>query len=104
MTIQFNSDSNLTVHEEFGNKLKTQLLDELRRFTDHITRLEVHLSDENGHKHGEDDKNCLLEARVEGRQPIAVNAGGNTYELAVGRAIDKLKSLLDKIFGRMEDH
>jgi len=104
MTIQLNSDSSLTVHEEFGDKLKAQLLDELRRFTGHITRLEIHLSDENGHKHGENDKNCMLEARVEGRQPIAVKAGGNSYEVAVDRAIDKLKSLLDTVFGRMEDH
>lgn len=104
MTILFNSDNNLTVHEEFRDKLKIRFLDELKRFTSHITRLEVHLSDANGQKHGGNDKNCLLEARVEGRQPLAVKAEGNSYELAVDGAITKLKSSLDKAFGRREGH
>ncbi|MEO6252849.1 MAG: HPF/RaiA family ribosome-associated protein [Ferruginibacter sp.] len=104
MTIQFNSDNNLTVHEEFRDKLKNTLSEELTRFSEHITRLEVHLSDENGQKFGQNDKKCLLEARVEGRPPIAVSAGGNNYELAVDSAVDKLKSSLDTVFGRLKKH
>ena len=57
MTIQINTDSNLSVHEAFGNKLEGFLTDELSRFSEHITRLEVHLSDENGSKHGVNEKN-----------------------------------------------
>ncbi|MEO7306938.1 MAG: HPF/RaiA family ribosome-associated protein [Ferruginibacter sp.] len=104
MTIQFNSDKNLTVHEEFRDKLKNTLSEELNRFSEHITRLEVHLSDENGQKFGQNDKKCLLEARVEGRPPIAVSAGANNYELAVDSAVDKLKSSLDTVFGRLKKH
>ena len=104
MTIQFNADNNLTIHEEFRDKLKDLLTDELSRFSEHITRLEVHLSDENSHKQGQNDKKCLLEARVEGRPPIAVKAGAKNYELAVDAAVDKLKSSLDKIFDRMNHH
>lgn len=104
MTIQFNSDNNLTVHEEFRDKLKSTLADELNRFSEHITRLEVHLSDENGQKFAPNDKKCLLEARIEGRPPIAVSAGAKNYELAVNSAIDKLKSSLDSVFGRMSKH
>ena len=62
MTIEFNADNNLTIHEEFRDKLKDLLTDELSRFSEHITRLEVHLSDENSHKQGQNDKKCLLEA------------------------------------------
>ena len=104
MTILFNADNNLTVHEGFRNKLKDHLLDELERFSDRITRVEAHLSDDNGHKYGDADKNCLLEVRIEGRQPIAVKAGAGSYEVAVQRAIDKLKSSLDTIFSRMKEH
>ncbi|MFZ1259914.1 MAG: hypothetical protein WAQ93_05510, partial [Chitinophagaceae bacterium] len=71
MTIQLNADKNLTIHEAFGNKLKDMLNDELSRFSESITRIEVHLSDENGPKKGLNDKRCLLEARLERRQPIA---------------------------------
>ena len=104
MTIQFNTDKNLTVHKEFGDKLNGTLTNKLSRFSEHITRLEVHLSDDNGNKNGQDDKKCLLEARVEGRPPIAVTAGANNYEQAVDGAITKLKSSLDSIFGRLNNH
>ncbi len=72
MTIQLNTDNNLSVHQAFGTKLDSLLAEELRRFSEHITRLEVHLADENGSKKGINDKRCLLEARIEGRQPIVV--------------------------------
>lgn len=104
MTIQFNADNNLTIHEEFRDKLKDLLTDELSRFSENITRLKVHLSDENGHKQGQNDKKCLLEARVEGRPPIAVTAEANNYELAVDAAVEKLKSSLDTVFDRLNNH
>ena len=103
MIIQFNSDKNLTVHPEYEATLRGMLTDELNRFSEHITRLEVHLSDENGSKEGQNDKRCLLEARIKGRPPIAVTDDAHTYDLAVSGASEKLKSSLDKITGRMKD-
>ena len=76
MTIQLNAGKDLNIQEAFGEKLEDMLTEELSRFSEHITRLEVHLSDENGIKDGQNDKRCLLEARLEGRQPIAVTANG----------------------------
>ncbi len=104
MTIQINTDKNLSVHEEYDNQLEALLTEELSRFVEQITRLELHLSDENGKKESEDDKKCLLEARLKGRQPIAVSALGNTYDQAVNSAIDKLKTSLETIIGRLRNH
>ena len=104
MTIQLNAGKNLNVHEAFGTKLRNLLSEELNRFSENITRLEVHLSDENGGKEGLNDKRCMLEARLEGRQPIAVTANAATYELSVAAAIDKLKNSLDTIVGRLRNH
>ena len=104
MTIQINTDNNLSVHEAFGNKLEDLLSEELSRFSEHITRLEVHLSDENGSKEGVNDKKCLLEARLEGRPPIVVTQVANNYEQAVHGAIDKLKSSLATITGRLRSY
>ena len=101
MTIQLNTDKNLSVHDEYGSKLESLLAENLSRFSEYITRLEVHLSDENSSKEGINDKRCLLEARLEGRQPIAVIGLGNTYDLAVNSAIGKLKTSLDTIIGRI---
>ena len=104
MTIQINTDKSLTVHAEYEASLTGSLKDELSRCSEHITRLEVHLSDENGSKEGQNDKRCLLEARLKGRQPIAVTDEAQTYDLAVSGATEKLKSSLNKITGRLKDH
>ena len=108
MTIQINTDKNISVHEAFEAKLDSLLSEELSRFSEHITRLEtrleVHLSDENGSKQEQNDKRCMIEARLERRQPIAVIARANDYELAVSGAIEKLKASLDKIIGKLKHH
>jgi hypothetical protein len=51
----------------------------------------VHLSDENGKKEGYNDIQCILEARIEGRDPIAVRCDADTAKNAVLGAIDKVK-------------
>ena len=57
----------------------------MSRISDHITRVEVHLSDENGDKDGQNDMRCMMEARLEGRQPIAVTHQAATLDEAVER-------------------
>ena len=104
MTIQINTDNSLNVHETYQTQLKDLLSRELSRFEEHITRLEVHLSDENGNKESEDDKKCMIEARLKGRRPVAVTDVANTYDQAVNGAIDKLKTSLDTILGRLRNH
>jgi len=104
MTIQLNTDKSLTIHQEYEDKIQTQITEALSRFNDLITRLEVHLSDENGSKDGLDDKRCLLEARISGKEPIAVTNLGNTYDLAITGALTKLKSKLETIAGKLKAH
>jgi len=104
MKIQFNTDSNITESKELRDSLIALISEALSRFSEHITRLEVHLSDENSHKDGMNDKRCLLEARLEGRQPIAVKNQANNLEQAVAGAVDKLKSSLDTIIGRSRNY
>jgi len=104
MTIQFNTDSNVTLSEEHRAPLIGLISEELSRFSNQITRVEVHLSDENGDKEGLNDKRCMIEARLAGMKPIAVTNHANTHEQAVGGAVDKLKTSLDTILGRLRHH
>ena len=104
MTIQLNTDKNLTIHQEYEDKIQGQITESLSRFSDLITRLEVHLSDENGSKDGLEDKRCLLEARISGKEPIAVTNLGNNYDLAISGALTKLKSKLETIAGKLKTH
>ncbi len=103
MIIQFNTDNNVSGSEAFKAPLIALIEDNLSRFSDQITRLEVHLSDENGDKNSLNDKRCMVEARLEGRQPIAVTDMADTKEQAVSGAIDKLKASLETILGRLRD-
>jgi hypothetical protein len=104
MKIQFNTDNNIKVSNELRVSLTSLISNELSRFNDHITRLEVHISDEDGHKDGQNDKRCMIEAHLEGMQPIAVTSHADSHELAVTGAVDKLKSSIDTIEGRLRNY
>ncbi len=104
MTIQFNTDRNVTGSETVTAPLIALISDELSRFSHQISRVEAHLSDENGDKDSVNDKRCMLEARLEGMKPIAVTNHGNTHEQAVEGAIEKLKSSLESTLGRLSNH
>ena len=75
----------------------------LSRMSDHITRVEVHLTDERGPKSGKNEKRCMMEARLEGRQPIAVTDEAATLDLAVNDAADKLARLIEHTLGKLHD-
>lgn len=105
MQIQMNTDANIEGHEALATQISSVVESALNRFSDHITRVEVHLSDEDsGKKGGQDDMRCMLEARLEGRQPIAVTHQAATVDQAVDGAADKLTSLIESTLGRLRDH
>lgn len=104
MTIQFNTGKSIDGTETFAAPFVAQIESELSRFSDHITSVEVHLSDEDGLKDGINTKRCLLEARVEHRRPIAVTDHSNSYDQAISGALNKLAASLDTIMGKMGRH
>ena len=104
MIIQINTDNNVTVHEAFGAELNERITEKLHRFVGQLTRVEIHLSDENGSKEGQKDKRCLMEARMEGMQPIVVTDMDDTLTQAVNGAIIKMKAALDSAVGKVRNH
>jgi len=104
MTIQFNTDKNINGNEEFTAPYVAQIKDEFSRYSHLITRIEVHLSDQDGNKNGLNAMHCTIEARLEGRQPIAVSNQADTLDQAVSGATDKLAASLDTIIGKLSNH
>lgn len=100
MTIQFNTDNNIKGSEALRAPVIALISAELSRFSAHITRIEVHLTDQDGKKHGLDDKRCVLEARLEGMQPIAVTKDAGSRDQALEGALEKLKASLETVLGR----
>jgi ribosome-associated translation inhibitor RaiA len=102
MQIQINTDSNIEGSAELAQQVKAVVINSLDRFSEQITRVEVHLSDQNSDKNfGNEDKRCLLEARLAGLQPISVSDSAATLERAVDGAVEKLTRSLDSTLGRL---
>lgn len=102
MIIQVNTDSNIEGNRELEQQIKAEVEDGLEHFSEKITRVEVHLSDENSDKKsGKKDMRCLLEARLAGLQPVTVSHKAATMEQAIEGAVEKLKRSLDSTLGRL---
>lgn len=101
MIIQINSDKNIQVSEKLEAFVSEKISRALRRFSGRITRIEVHLSDQNAGKSGADDIQCRIEARIKNLQPVTVTARSDTREKALGEAIDKIKAALDSAIGKL---
>jgi ribosomal subunit interface protein len=103
MHIQVNTDHNIENSLELINYIKKSLSEDFNRFENAITRIEVHLSDENAAKSGGSDKRCLLEARIANRQPIVVSHHADNIHQAFEAATEKLLRSLDNMVGRLTD-
>ena len=101
MQIQINTDHNIEGHEALAAQVSGVVESALSRISDHITRVEVHLSSASSHKSSQNDKRCMMEARLEGRQPIAVTHQAATLDQAVDGAADKLARLIENTLGRL---
>lgn len=104
MQIQFNTDKTIEGHERMQSHFTEEISESLKRFEDKITRVEVHVGDENNEKFGLDDKRCMIEVRLAGKNPIAVTNHANTIEKAVSGATDKMKKLLTTTFEKLKTH
>ncbi|MDP2381460.1 MAG: HPF/RaiA family ribosome-associated protein [Nitrospirota bacterium] len=104
MQIQVNSGHNIKGGEGLTTYVNGAVEKALTLCRDHITRVEVHVSDENSNKKsGVDDIRCVMEARLEGRQPIAATHQGATVNQAVDGAAEKLTRMIESILGRLHD-
>ncbi|WP_119154826.1 HPF/RaiA family ribosome-associated protein [Caldimonas tepidiphila] len=104
MQIQLNTDNNIVGRDELAGRVEASVGDALGRFSDQITRVEVHLGDVNSHKGGGDDIRCMIEARLAGHDPVAVTHQAADIELALNGAIGKVRRALDTVVGKQNDH
>jgi len=92
---------NIAGHEALAAQVSSVVESALSQFSDHITRVEIHLSDESSHKNTPNDKRCVMEARLEGRQPVAVTEHAASVDEAVAGAAHKLAKLIESTLGRL---
>jgi len=103
MQVQINTGHNIEGHEALATHFTGVVEDSLSRFGDRLTNVDVHLSDENSDKKGgEEDMRCMIEARLNGIQPLAVTHQAATLDQAVDGAAEKLTHLIKSTIGKLE--
>ncbi|MCC6951977.1 MAG: HPF/RaiA family ribosome-associated protein [Phycisphaerales bacterium] len=103
--------SNLPIHIKPGNLqtsaaieawVRRKLAGTFRRYGSKMTAVEVHFEDVNGLKHGGDDIRCVMEARVNGREPVAVRARADDLYAAIDAAARKLDAAIRRAVERID--
>ena len=102
MQIQINSDHHILASPALAARIQELVRGSLERYSDRITRVEVHLNDLNSAKGGDADKRSLMEARVSGVGPIDVMHEAAALELAIDGAMEKLERAIEHRLGRIE--
>lgn len=101
MQVQVNSN-----HIEGGVQLQewvgSTVVEQLERFEELLTRVEIHVSDENAQKGGAQDKRCQIEFRPKGHQSMSVSHKADSLRLAVEGAATKARHALEHLTGRLD--
>ena len=104
MQVQFNSDSSVMGTENVAERIEAAVREKLARFEERLTRIEIHVRDDNGAKGGADDKACTIEARPRGGRAIGVTEHGSSVDAAARKAASTMAQRLTRLFGKEAKH
>jgi ribosomal subunit interface protein len=103
MQINVNTDNTINKHQGLDEHVDSVVRASIGRFSEQVTRVDVHLSDENKEKKADGGNHCMLEARLAGVAPIVVHDHANDLHQAINNASGKLARALDSTIGRLHD-
>lgn len=100
MIVQVNTDNSIVGRQSLVEETEALVRERLSRFSDRLTRVEVHLGDTNSNARGGIDKRCMIEVRPNGLRPLSATDEGADIQQALAGAISKVTSALDTTFGK----
>jgi ribosome-associated translation inhibitor RaiA len=103
MQVLVRTNNNIDGSEGLDRHVTTTVEEALRRWADRITTVQVTINDVNGPKQGAGDKQCTMEARLGGLQPIVVHHDAATIDEVIDGAAEKLQRTIDRHLGRLSD-
>ncbi|GAB2485699.1 MAG: HPF/RaiA family ribosome-associated protein [Comamonas sp.] len=103
MQVQVHADDHVQGGESLAHWVQEEVGGKLSRFREHLTRVDVYLTDVDAIKSGGKGKRCVLETRPAGRQPLAVNAEAEKVAQAFSGALEKLQHALETDLAKMRD-
>jgi ribosome-associated translation inhibitor RaiA len=105
MQIQVTTDNHIHGSADLNALVEAAVTGALGRFEGKVTRVEVHLTDENSStKAGGNDKKCVMEVRIAGMQPLVVTHAAPDVQLSIDGAADRLEKLLDRTLSKLDHH
>lgn len=103
MQIQINTDHTIEGSEALSAHIREVVECSLGHESQHLTRVEVHVADENGKKSGPKDLRCTMEARIERHQPLAVTFDAANMHQAIEGAAEMLARLVEHTLERLRE-
>jgi len=100
MQLQVHSDNHIDGSARLAGWVRATVASKFERYDEELTRVVVHLNDENGNKAGANDKRCQIEARARGQQPVSVTYKAESLEYALDGAMEKLGRALAHRLGK----
>jgi hypothetical protein len=104
MQVQVDAASNIHGRDALVRHVEDRVRAAFDRFGDQITRIDVHLRDANAARPGGEDKRCLIEAHLAGRQPAVASHDAVTMGKALSGAVKRMGRVLDSALARSGDH
>ncbi len=104
MQIQVSTDNTLHGDARVIEVAEAAVTNDLGHFSDKLTRIEVHLKDQNADKHGPQHIRCTIEARPRGLGPMAAHHDAADIQAALKGAARKLRQRLDSDFSKRDPH
>jgi hypothetical protein len=102
MDIQVRTDYHVNGEQALIEFVQDEVAAGLDPFSDRITSVQVHLSEESGAHKGPHDLRCMVEVRPTGHEPVAVRNRAATKDDAVRGAVDQMYGVLTRLFGRLD--
>lgn len=102
MQIQINA-GDVHTSESIQQRVEQELEAALDQWRDRVTRVEVHLHDDDGPKHSDTDKRCVMEVRLAGRQPMVVEHSCDDMYTSIQAAASKLRKVVGRAVERERD-
>jgi hypothetical protein len=102
MQVLVNTDRNIDGHAALLSQVEADVSTGLDRFSSHIIRSDVFLSDQNSDKKtGSNAMRCLLEVHLSSHQVLVTSHQADSIDSAVGHAVQEMKHSLDTTLGKL---
>lgn len=102
MNIQISTDNHIDGGEKFSNYVNGIVQQAVSGLNTQITHIGVHFSDQNSSKSGFNDKRCVMEYHIAGRNTAAVTHDGDSIDEALMGAVEKVRNSIEHTMGKMK--